>query len=161
MAQTISGDDGTYNVFTAQSGSPALLISGNRNQVVSYRTMSNSGPGPAVQLTGEDNYFRNQSTITTASGVALSGSAFHDEIVNAGTINGSVDLGDGDDWYQNNNASAVGDVLGGAGDDTLTTYNGTVAMHYYGQAGDDYLLPLLFFLRRPVLPSAVSRVSGT
>lgn len=138
--QIIAGDDGTYTLFANTSGDPALLVSGSRNRFTLWSDYSSLSGGPAVVFTGADNYLYNQGgTISSSGGIALQGSDFYDEIFNGSTIVGDVHLGGGDDHFQNNYASTVGQVFGGDGNDSLTTFQGSVQLAYFGEAGDDFL----------------------
>ncbi len=92
-------------------------------------TIELSGDGGAVSF-GED------AVIETQGDTAITGSDAGDDLSNAGTINGNVDLGSGDNQFANY-GTTNGDVASGAGSDSLDnggTINGDVAT---GDGADD------------------------
>ncbi|HEX8483563.1 MAG TPA: hypothetical protein VF650_16815, partial [Allosphingosinicella sp.] len=142
MSTRVIAGGSSHYIYENLTGDPALLISGSAAYVVLLGSLSSTGAGPAVLITGSGNYFRldSGSRVTAGATIAIQGSDFRDEIINnGGTISGNVLLGGGHDYFQNNRGSAVGQVFGGEGDDFLGQFQGTVALTYFGEAGDDQL----------------------
>jgi Ca2+-binding RTX toxin-like protein len=139
----VSENDLTLNYFDGASGEPALLISGDRNSIVIQYSarFSNPSGGPAVTITGADNYLRLYYGFIASTGdVAILGSDFADTIINHGRgIEGDIRLQGGNDYFQNNQSSPFEAVYGGTGDDALVTVQGTVSVRYYGEEGADGL----------------------
>lgn len=81
--------------------------------------------------------FSEDSVIETQGDTAITGSAASDEVNNAGTINGDVNLGDGDNGFVNAGATN-GNIVSGTGADTVAN-TGEVAGSVDTGAGDDDL----------------------
>jgi Ca2+-binding RTX toxin-like protein len=140
--QEISASDTSATLSSGNSGDPAILISGSRDEVTLLSgTFANPGTGPAVLLTGADNTLVLQFvSVTTGGTIAIQGSDFADHIANVhGTINGDVMLGGGDDTFKSDFNAAEGAVHGGDGDDSLETFQRTAPLVHYGDAGNDGL----------------------
>jgi Ca2+-binding RTX toxin-like protein len=143
----ISQSNGTVQLnLLIQTGVPALLFSGNNNNVTFlFGDLTGSGSSPAVLFTGTGNTFINRSSILRTGGaVVLQGSGGNDTVINYGggsptVIMGEVRLGGGNDYYQTNFNATAGDVHGEDGDDTLTLFQLTAAVRYFGDAGNDGL----------------------
>jgi Ca2+-binding RTX toxin-like protein len=139
----IADSDGSVSIDQLLTGDPALLVSGDRNQVtISFSNLTTAGSGPAVLLTGTDNYILVLfATIRSNGTIAILGSEGSDSIVSSRSsrIEGDISLGGGNDSFQNNHDSLVGAVRGGGGDDALMTFQGTVSVRFFGDEGNDYL----------------------
>jgi hypothetical protein len=82
-------------------------------------TWSGSFEAPTIELDGSTLLVAAGTTLQTASGVTVTGGSGAETVVNAGTIAGSVLLGEGNDTYRDVAGSVVtGTVDGGAGQDT-------------------------------------------
>lgn len=139
MTQVIAGDDGNYYFSQTISGAPPLLITGNRNYIVVAGSLVTTAPGPAITITGADNYVRIDWILSANGDTAILGSDHADTVFNRIAITGAVRLGGGDDYFQTNLGAGIGDVYGGTGNDSLTTFQGTYAVRYWGDEGNDGL----------------------
>lgn len=68
---------------------------------------------------------------------AYRGDVGSDRITNRGTISGDVQLGGGNDIFQNKGGTLIGNLYGGAGDDTLTTTSSSLKMIESANKGYD------------------------
>ena len=124
---------------TGEGGDAVRVVSGfsaSSNLVtisIGSAVTGGSGEGAGVRFTGGGtNRLENSGTITALSGVAIVGGDGAEEIVNTGTLIGSVSLGAGNDRVE---ISGAGDISGatfdgGEGDDTFrlaTTRDGAFA----------------------------------
>jgi Ca2+-binding RTX toxin-like protein len=139
MAQVIAGNDGNYYFSQTISGAPPLLITGNRNYIVVASSLVTTAPGPAITITGADNYVRIDWILSANGDTAILGSDHADTVFNRIAITGAVRLGGGDDYFQTNLGAGIGNVYGGTGNDSLTTFQGTYAVRYWGDEGNDGL----------------------
>ena len=104
MTLQIGSDGSVVTNSTTITDAPAVQITGNGVQFTNSGTgrLSSSTPGsPAILIQGFGttitNQFGGMISGNGANGIAVQGSAGTDTIVNSGTINGQVLLGDGDD----------------------------------------------------------------
>ncbi len=89
-----------------------------------------------------ENQLFNRGTITAggiveSTGAAVLGSSVNDTVVNAGTLRGGVQLGDGNDRYLGGLGLVTASVLGETGNDTLE--GGALAESLNGGAGSDLI----------------------
>jgi Ca2+-binding RTX toxin-like protein len=98
-------------------GAPALAAD-ERAIVVNYGKIISAFD--AIQIEGQGSLIRNFGLIRTQAENdtdCILGNAFRDQVINRGTIFGTVRLFDGNDLYDGRNGKLVGTVEGGAGND--------------------------------------------
>ena len=122
---TVSGGAGfdTFRVDATGTGAIAASQLNGFERLVQTgsgsATWSGSFEAPTIELDGSTLLVAGGTTLQTASGVTVTGGSGAETVVNAGTIVGSVLLGEGNDTYRDVAGSVVtGTVDGGAGQDT-------------------------------------------
>jgi len=132
------------------------LTATDRNNVINraggqFNSVELIAPRNVIDNSGTFNggmHFTSDSTNTIQNrptgiinGITATGTS-KDQVNNEGQINGSVSLGDGDDWYVNLGRTGPGTLLGnvdlGAGNDILYIENGLVSSPVNLGSGDDW-----------------------
>ncbi|VWX48763.1 autotransporter outer membrane beta-barrel domain-containing protein [Novosphingobium sp. 9U] len=125
LGGTISGGEGFDTFRVDATGTGAIAGS----QIDGFERLVQTGPGsaawsgrfeaPTIELDGSTLLVAAGSTLQTSGMVAVTGGNGAEVVTNAGTIAGSVVLGDGNDLYRDLAGSTVaGTVDGGSGQDT-------------------------------------------
>lgn len=132
LTGTVDGGEGTDSLFFDITGTTGTYSNALRDQFTGFELFSLIGSGTvtvedggALDL-GEDTVIESPG----AGQPAVSGGAQGETVSNAGTVNGNVDLGGGDNQFTNT-GSVNGDVATGGGDDSVAnsaggTITGTV-----------------------------------
>lgn len=110
-----------WNAFDASTGSTGMLVSGNPQAGPLIRLLPpTGGTGPFQHRVRND---ENASLLadlgllgTAGRALAIQGSNGNDEVQNAGTIRGLIDLGDGDDVYSHSATGVLVDIGPGSVD---------------------------------------------
>lgn len=97
--------------------SPSYVINASASSVI-----NSGGVGIDVSVAGSGGQmtFETGSSITGSSGVAINGSPAADQITSSGTVNGDINLSEGDDTLTLNAGSVNGTITAGDGDDVIT-----------------------------------------
>ncbi len=98
-------------------------------------------PSDKIEETNASTWLTNTQTVTNEASGRIEGDIMlfrgHDVVVNRGTIQGLIDLGEDNDLFDGSGGTVIGTVLGGMGNDTLIGGNGDVV--FRGGFGDDVL----------------------
>lgn len=128
------------DMFTLDINGGGRISSTLYDQLVNFEVLGLTGTGAiitdaplpveTIELAGDGGTvsFGEDAVIQTQGDTAITGSAASDQVDNAGTINGNVQLGDGDNGFVNNGMTN-GNVVSGTGSDNLGnggTINGSV-----------------------------------
>ena len=144
MTLVLSTNGETYANAATISDTPAVSITGNGVTFTNNgRLFGTSDAAAVVSLTGSGGTIDNLSggliaaVATSTSAIAIAGSAGADIVKNAGTIQGLVALGDGDDsftqtFYSSSLTYNLGILDGGAGIDTLNIDGNFSALNFAG-----------------------------
>ncbi|MCX7284897.1 MAG: autotransporter domain-containing protein, partial [Novosphingobium sp.] len=118
------------DTFTLDINGGGRIPSAIYDQLINFEVLGITGTGTiitdaplqveTIELAGDGGTvsFGADSVIQTQGATAITGSAASDIVNNAGTINGNVDLGDGDNTFVNAGATN-GNIVSGGGSDSL------------------------------------------
>ena len=124
-AGTINAQGSAASLFVRDSGTTTVTNSGIMTGIVAG-VWNKFGSGTLN--------FTNTGTVESAN-FAFLGGLGSDNLINKGTLRGTVNLGDGNDSYDGRGGRVYGDIFGGTGDDRFRL--GSFAEKIDGGYGDD------------------------
>jgi len=167
-AIVLSGDDGKItNSGLIKSAAYAISVSADDAIVTNYKTIQAGG---GIRMAGSGETVANYGTITgtlaslatidlskaTASslhnygllsskGIAFLGGSGTQSLFNSGTINGSIDLGAGNDYFDGTAGRVSGTVSGGSGNDVYVISDATIRLIEKAGGGSDLVKSTVSF----------------
>jgi Ca2+-binding RTX toxin-like protein len=133
----LEGNDGVIVNHGYMNANITMSIGGDGHLVTNNATIA-GGIGIEIRsLAGDVNRVVNNGLI--ASSLAVTGDAGREIVVNRGQIQGSINLGDGNDVYINDGGYANGRIIGGGGDDLYVFDRKRLRLEEAGGDGNDTL----------------------
>lgn len=126
-------------------------IKGNGNTFINSGEISYDGDYAAAlflnTLAGQGATVSNTGTITSGK-IAIFGNLGNETVINQGTINGLVELNDGNDTFINTKGWVAGQIQGGMGDDTYVINDARLDIYEAADQGTDVVKSSVSYMLR-------------
>ncbi|HTO32899.1 MAG TPA: hypothetical protein VL202_17215 [Pararhizobium sp.] len=146
-AIAVSADDAIVTNNKTITAGGGIKAAGTGETVTNYGTITGTLSTLAtVDFSGATKSSLHNNGLIQSAGTAFLGSNAVDSVFNSGTINGTIRLGGGNDYFDGTGGKVNGTVSGGAGNDVYVVSDATIKLSESAAGGTDLVKSSVSFI---------------